>query len=519
MNILFYVQRLEDAHLAEALAHYFKEQLGARECSALSFREKPEQAYLAKTNGLFRYLLSETEMYRAAETTQLEPAYIKTLEARYGLPFWLYVTQDRFLSMKRANYLFSYGTSHSRELLQKHIQTRFQMTECFLDKVKPDVIVYVGVDVGPSSALILERLAKAKGIPVIVPLSSKIGAYHTLIDTIFSRAKNVELRFAALQAGLSSPNQQKSQEVIASFRQGNLVLPYIKDVKVGHYHKSLDLMEIAKRLAKIASLRWQARGSYHQKYQDIYNLSQLEYELFRLGVEYRNVRLKFGNYFSQPQAEAFVFFPLHLEPELALLLYAPYQANQLAVVQNVAQSLPADVCLYVKEHPQSVAKKPLEFYRRIAQMPNTRSIYPHTPSRDLIARSQGIVTINSTVGMEAMLMGKPAITLGNVFYSFVTPLVTRAKSHEDLPELIKQFETFKADEALLETFVSALLDESIELDPEVLARELSKLELEQKLAHPDFKPYAQFLAHHISKSISRLKDQGDFSLSDLKLRS
>lgn len=497
MNILFYIQRLEDAHLAEALVHYFKNQLAASEFSALSFREKPEQAYLAKT-GLFAYLLSETQMYRAAETVTLEPAFINTLEGRYGLPFWLYVSQDRFLTMRRANYLFSYGTTHSRESLQKHIQTRFQMTEKFLDKVKPDVIVYVGVDVGPSSALILERVAKARGIPVVVPLSSKIGAYHTLIDTVFSRADNIERRFAALQAGLISRNQQKSKEVIASFRQGNLVLPYVKDVKVGQYRKSLNPADILKRLATIARLRWQAGGVYHQKHQDIYNLSQLEYELFRLGIEYRNIRLKFGNYFSQPQDEAFVFFPLHLEPELALLLYAPYQANQLAVVQNVAQSLPADVCLYVKEHPQSVAKKSLEFYRRIAQMPNTRSIYPHTSSRSLIASAKGVVTINSTVGMEAMLMGKPAITLGDVFYTFIKRLVWRAKSHEDLPEMVRNFDLFQPDETILEHFVAALLDESVEIDPEVLARELSKISLAEKLVHPDFEPYAQFLARHIS---------------------
>ncbi|MCA9838055.1 MAG: hypothetical protein KC422_14145 [Trueperaceae bacterium] len=498
MKLLFYIQRLEDAHLAHALALYFKEQLGATAFSALSFREQPEQAYLAQeTQGLFSQLLSETQMYRAAETATLEPDFIASIESRYGLPFWLYVSQDRFLTMRRANYLFSYGTAHSRESLQKHIQMRFKMTERFLDEVKPDAVVYVGVDVGPSSALILERVAKARGIPVIVPLSSKIGAYHTLIDTVFSRAKNVEARFAALQAGLISHNAQKSKDVIASFREGNLVLPYIKDVKVGQYQKALKPAEMLRRLKSIARLRWQAGGVYHQKHQDIYNLSQLEYELFRLGIEYRNLRLKFGNYFSQPKEESFVFFPLHLEPELALLLYAPYQANQLAVVQNVAQSLPADVCLYVKEHPQSVAKKGLEFYRRIATMPNTRSIYPHTSSRSLIANARGIVTINSTVGMEAMLMGKPAVTLGDVFYTFVDKLVWRAKSHEDLPAMIRQFDAFKPDEKMLETFVTALLDESIEVDPEVLARDLSKLPLEQKAQHPDFEPYAHFLANHL----------------------
>lgn len=508
LNILFYVQRIDDAHLAHALAVSFKDSLADR-FSALCFREKPEQAYLKEqAAGLFGHILSETEMYRAAEHTRLEPDFVNALEARYGLPFWLYISQDRFLNMRRANYLFAYGTAHKREVLQKHIQTRFQMTEDFLDTVKPDVIVFTGVDVGPSSALILERVAKARGIPVLAPLSSKIGSYHTLIDTVFSRARNVESRFTALQAGSRSPNQEKSKEVIQSFRQGKLVLPYIKDVKVGEYRKAIKPTAIGRRIGHIISQRWKAGGFFHEKHQDIYNLSQWEYELFRLGIEYRNLRLKFSNLFSSPQDEAYVFFPLHLEPELALMLYAPYQANQIAVVQNVAQSLPADVCLYVKEHPQSLGKKHYSLYERVAHIPNTRFVYPNTGSRNLIANAKGIVTINSTVGMEAMLMGKPAITLGDVFYSFVEPLVKRAKSHEDLPAMLRDFDHFRPDEAVLENFVAALLDESIEVDPESLAKDLSGLSLEQKLKHPDFEPYARFLGRSISRATQPEKPLG-----------
>jgi capsular polysaccharide export protein len=101
----------------------------------------------------------------------------------------------------------------------------------------------------------------------------------------------------------------------------------------------------------------------------------------------------------------------------------------------------------------------------------------------LIAQAQGVITITGTAGMEAMLMGKPAITLGDVFYTFVEGLVERATSLETLPNLVKWFDTFKADEQLLQTFVAAILDESVEVDPEVLALRFLNMPLGQ-IARP-----------------------------------
>lgn len=134
-------------------------------------------------------------------------------------------------------------------------------------------------------------------------------------------------------------------------------------------------------------------------------------------------------------------------------------------------------------------------------MPNVRMIYPHISSRALIAASQGVVTITGTAGVEAMLMNKPVIVLGDVFYSFVPKLVQRADSVEDLPSLVRDFENFTPDEALLKTFVTALLDESIEVDPEQLGIVLLPLALEEKLKHPWLQNYAQFLYQKIRERL------------------
>lgn len=498
MNLLFFVERLEDAHVAQALTLSLRERLNITSVSAVTFRQAPEGNYLLQeTSGLFRKVLSETTMHTSAQHVKPNQAFLDTLESRYGLPFWHYVTGNRFLSLTRANHRYDFGTTLSRDELLAHVQVRFQMIERFLDEVKPDLILYP-VDVGPSSALVLERVARARGIPVFVPISSRLGSYHTLIDTVFSDAKNVEKRFRALRGGLPSPSQSKAKDLIRQFREGSLTLSYMGGAKTDNFENKVNLAGAAERVQTILKQR-SNQGMFKEKHGDEFNLSQLEYDLHRASIYSRSLRLRLGKYFAPPLADdKFVLFPFHVEPELSLLLYAPYHTHQTSIVHNVAQSLPWDTTLYAKEHPLAIGTKPMGFYKRVKAMPNVRMIYPHVSSRALIAASQGVVTITGTAGVEAMLLNKPVVVLGNVFYSFVPKLVQRATSVEELPSLLRAFETFTPDESLLETFVAALLDESVDVDPEQLGKALRPLPLEDKLRHPLLERYASFLARAIT---------------------
>jgi hypothetical protein len=503
MKLLFYAQHLGDAHLAEALAIILREPLNLESVSAITFTQALEGNYLISgTNGLFRKVLSETTMHQTAPQVKVSQNFLNTLESRYGLPFWHYVTGNRFLFLRRANHRYDLGTTFSREELLAHVQVRFEMIERFMEEVEPDAVVFP-VDVGSSSALILERVAKARGIPVFVPISSRLGNYHTMIDTVFSKADNVEKRFEALQQGLASCNRENAKTLINNFREGNLTISYMQGAHTDNFEKSMSVAGVSKRIRDFV-LRRIRQPVLTKKYGDVFHVSQLESDLYRAAVHSRNLRLRFGRYFEAPlPGDKFVFFPFHVEPELSLLLYAPYHTHQSSVVQNVAQSLPSDTTLYAKEHPLSVGMKPMGFYRRVKQTANVRLIYPHLSSRALIAASQGVVTITGTAGVEAMLLSKPVVTLGNVFYNFVPSLVRHTKTFEELPSLLREFETFRANEPLLETFVSALLDESIEIDPERLGKSLMTQPLESKLNHPFVQHYAGFVAEKILERLCR----------------
>ncbi|HHO56370.1 MAG TPA: hypothetical protein ENK21_08255 [Trueperaceae bacterium] len=506
MKILFYVQRIDDAHLAHALALQMQQDLQASDFAAINFRRKPECQYLRENASLFSNYLSETLMHQKADKrplSELDADYLDRLEPTYGLPFWHYVTQNRFLIMKRANYLFEYGTNYSRERLLMHVQTRFQMIEAFLDDFKPDIVVYTGVDVGPSSALVLEQVAKARNIPLFVPISTKIGSYHAITDTIYNRVTKIEQRFKELESGKLSQNTEQAKDLIAKFKQGQVILPYVDGLELGNFGKKLKLEKLSDKIKGILFRRID-KGLFQKKHGDLYNLSQWEYDLFRLGIEYRNMRLRFGKFFSKPQKdEKFVFFPFHVEPELALLLYAPYRILQSEIAHNVAQSLPWDTCLYTKDHPQGIGKKNLGFYKKLVSLPNVKMLYPDLNSHAIISESLGVVTITGTAAMEAMLLGKPAVTIGEVFFNFAEGLVSRAKSVEDLPELISEFKDFKPKPDKLHNFVMAILDNSVNVDPEGLAKSLMTMPIEEKLTDTSFQVYAGFLIRNIKDRLAQ----------------
>jgi hypothetical protein len=102
MNLLFFVERLEDAHVAQALTLSLRDRLNITSVSAVTFRQAPEGNYLLQeTNGLFNKVLSQTTMHTSAAHVKPSQAFLDTLESRYGLPFWHYVTGNRFLSLTR----------------------------------------------------------------------------------------------------------------------------------------------------------------------------------------------------------------------------------------------------------------------------------------------------------------------------------------------------------------------------------------------------------------------------------
>lgn len=153
----------------------------------------------------------------------------------------------------------------------------------------------------------------------------------------------------------------------------------------------------------------------------------------------------------------FVFFPLHSEPEVALMVYArPYQ-NQIEVIRQLAASLPVTSVLVVKDHPLAYTRRSPGYYRKLLDIPNVRLVHPSVKSRFLIQHAQAVVVISGSIGLEAAVLGKPLACLGEPPYAMLpTTMVRRLIDlNTTAADLAQLMQDYKLDERALTHFIAA----------------------------------------------------------------
>jgi capsule polysaccharide modification protein KpsS len=118
-----------------------------------------------------------------------------------------------------------------------------------------------------------------------------------------------------------------------------------------------------------------------------------------------------------PAERPFVYFPLHVTDDFKIKRLIPHCSDQAYLIEQLADALPQGHDLVLKEHPVSIGRNPVSMLRRLVRRGNVRLVDPYTSSHELIERSAAVAVIGSTVGLEALLFGKPVLTLGRPFYA------------------------------------------------------------------------------------------------------
>lgn len=150
--------------------------------------------------------------------------------------------------------------------------------------------------------------------------------------------------------------------------------------------------------------------------------------------------------------ERFVFIPFQDDRDTQVRLFSPWVGNMPALFA-LGERLAAELGYTVvfKEHPSS-----RESYPELHQRCHERLLFANGNStQELIERSLFVVTLNSTVGLESLLLGKPVLTLGNAFFN-VEGLVMHANSAEELLQVARQYPEWPLDSELRRGFLHYL---------------------------------------------------------------
>ncbi|MDE1220603.1 hypothetical protein MCT05_06595 [Vibrio aestuarianus] len=155
------------------------------------------------------------------------------------------------------------------------------------------------------------------------------------------------------------------------------------------------------------------------------------------------------------EEESYHYYSMHLEPEAVLLYWADNKySGQVKLIENIASSLPNGEILYVKDHVLDFGYRDFNDYLQIQNISNVRLVYPLKSAVTLVKGCDSVFTVNGTVGIEALSLGKPVYTFGNVFYNSF-PNVYHIKSVNDISDTITNSKEFSKES--LYRYMSAYL--------------------------------------------------------------
>lgn len=153
---------------------------------------------------------------------------------------------------------------------------------------------------------------------------------------------------------------------------------------------------------------------------------------------------------ARPLPRRFIFAPFQVAADTQIVAFSPWIRDMhefhavLGELQARLRRAGSDLEVVVKEHPSC----PVNY----ADLHGQRGVTfaNHLPTPELLAKAEAIITINSSVGLEAMLLGKPVITLGQAFYA-LPGLAASVRGVDQLEAAVLRAEA--PDEALVTRFI------------------------------------------------------------------
>ena len=152
------------------------------------------------------------------------------------------------------------------------------------------------------------------------------------------------------------------------------------------------------------------------------------------------------NFIFDVPNEKFIFYPLQLDSESSLLINAPFHVNQVEVIKNIRRSLPIDYKLLIKEHPNAIHRswRKISTYKEIMELPGVKLVHPSADSESFLEKCSLLITINSTIALDALLWGKHSIIFADKSDDYldwgysIFPNIKKVLTFENLSGIINE---------------------------------------------------------------------------------
>jgi hypothetical protein len=399
-------------------------------------------------DGLFASVNDENQLFGAVPSETLDEKVVfekaQAFEAKTGYTINRMVVTHRHLGR---GYLLG-GSNHMRSR-QSEQTTYPEMVDVicrelsFWENEFSDKNITLCINGGRCAAYI----ARARNIP-----------YRSIAG---SRIQN--LHYWAWNEMYETPAFENSWKQMESTPENDLSEAYYgHQVNREIYKKSFGLSMLIRRSVRtiVQNVYWRIRG--YQKAYNYYFRDRLLYN-YRMWRDYRRLTRIASTTLADIEDKKFAYFPLHIEPEMALHGLSPEYFYQHAAIAALSRDLPAGTYLAVKEHFGAIGRRPNSFYRQIKDLKNVIWLKTWESGIECAQKAQAVATISGTAGLEALIAGKPVITFGHHnLYNFL-PSVSVVEDERNLKGYLEDALSGKIDASATRSDARKLL-EAIEIN-------------------------------------------------------
>jgi capsular polysaccharide export protein len=150
----------------------------------------------------------------------------------------------------------------------------------------------------------------------------------------------------------------------------------------------------------------------------------------------------------------YIFVPFQVDYDTQIITHSHWIKNMrmlFDVIKSVAKD--SEYHFIFKEHPSSGIEYS-DLHKKAASIPNMsfRNTYS---TQELIEKSQAVITINSTVGIESLLFHKKVIVLADAFYN-IKNITYQARDKKALLEQINNIKMLELDTKIVDNFLKYL---------------------------------------------------------------
>lgn len=323
------------------------------------------------------------------------------------------------------------------------------------DEYHFDAVVYENVS--NAFAYMAYEIAQHRGARYVGFLPSRLPGRMDVLDRAWSRDSRLEATFRAVRSGeLVPPADACSfvQEYLANFDEKE------PDYMVGHaFEMGLVQRYVQARPLQrfLRTIRYRVANPEDHFY--AYQVGRLWMYPEQIGREMlrhaKRRELDRRLYQRGPDlSRPYFVYPLQFHPESSTSVDGPAFTHELSNILGIAQNLPFGYSLYVKDHRHAAGRQPLSFYEKVAHLPNAVLVHPDYHTKTLLRHARAVVCVTSTMGYEALVLGKPVFLLGHPFYEFF-PGCVRVPSFDGAFEAFSRHGELQASPADVAALVTA----------------------------------------------------------------